>query len=68
MEKQNQENPVIEEKNIREWVARDISSAVSLLNMIRLDPDLLYAVQEKIIEKTKALDAQKRSEAKNKED
>lgn len=49
MSNQNQENKPATDEEIRRWVANDLASSVSLLNMIRNDPEMMKSVTDIII-------------------
>lgn len=44
-----------DDTQIREWAKRDIEAASAILNMIRVSPDIMELVIDKIVEKTKAV-------------
>lgn len=40
--------------DIRQWVSNDLATAITLLNMIRNDPEFLKGVQDMVINRTRA--------------
>lgn len=45
---------------IREWVVKDLGCAVSLINMIRNDPEMLRAISDVIIARVRAEEENKK--------
>lgn len=48
------------DEEIRGWVSRDLGSAVSLINMIRNDPEMLKAISDIIIARVRAEEENKK--------
>lgn len=54
------EKEVRTDDDIRRWVSQDLGCAVSLINMIRNDPEMLKAIQDIIITRTRTEEENKK--------
>lgn len=49
-------------EQIATWMVRDLESAVSFLNMLRSDPEILAAIKDKVVERFRLEDEKKQSQ------
>lgn len=55
-----EEKKVSTDAEIREWVSKDLGCAVSLINMIRNDPEMLKAIQDIIVTRVRTEEENKK--------
>lgn len=63
MSKNEEKNNTQDQNEIRTWVERDLNSAVALLNLIRLDPEIMKAIGDIVVNRTLAAREQEKAES-----
>jgi len=63
MSKNEEKKNTQDQEQIRSWVKRDLDSAVALLNLIRLDPEIMTAIGDIVVNRTLAAQEQEKAES-----